>query len=250
MDTKATSSARSAVSRATSPNSPQRAAGYVRVSTDEQVAEGLSLDSQSSRIQAYANSQGWELVEIYRDEGHSGKTTNRPQLSRMISAIENGEIDTVLVHRVDRLTRRQKHLWTLLEDVFEPNGVGFKSVIEPFDTTTAQGKAFLGMLAVFAQLERDTISERTTDTLRHKKRVGEWSGRVPFGFRIGANGCLEKDPDQQKLIARVKRLHGREKSYQEIAEKIGISAATAYRIVTDTSRNRRYTRTIRGIPVS
>ncbi len=250
MEPKGTSWARVARSRAPSPTDlPVNAVGYIRVSTDEQAAEGQSLDNQEARIRAYAESQGWEVVEIYREEGYSGKTIDRPELKRLTNAIAAGQIDVLLVYRVDRLTRRQKDLWTLLEDVLEPNKVGFKSVIEPFDTTTAQGKAFLGMLAVFAQLERDTIAERTKDTLKNKRANGEWSGRVPFGFRIGVNGQLEKDPDQQRLIAKAKRLRKCEKSFRRINEKTGIPLGTLHRILSKNGRNRKYRNSIKAITV-
>ncbi len=219
-----------------------KAAGYIRVSTEEQAVEGQSLDSQEARIRAYAESQGWEIVEIYREEGYSGKTIDRPELKRLIQAIRASQIDILLVYRVDRLTRRQKDLWTLLEDVLEPSGVGFKSVVEPFDTTTAQGKAFLGMLAVFAQLERDTIAERTKDTLKNKRANGEWTGRIPYGYRIGDDGKLEKDLEEQKVIARIKRLSRAKKPIREISRSVGVSKDTVSRVLNGQgkARNRRY----------
>jgi len=216
-----------------------RAVGYVRVSTDEQVTEGQSLDNQTARIRAYAESQGWNLAEVYTEEGVSGKTIDRPELTRMLAGIEAGQTDIVLVYKVDRLTRKQKDLWHLLEDVFDANNVGFKSVVEPFDTTTAQGKAFLGMLAVFAQLERDTIAERTKDTLANKKRNGEWTGRIPFGYRLAENGHdLEKDPGQQKIIAKIRRLHRAGRSYRFIAEAVGVSHQTVSNLLNGNLRKR------------
>ena len=214
-----------------------RAVGYVRVSTDEQVTEGQSLDNQTARIRAYAESQGWNLTEVYTEEGVSGKTIDRPELSRMLADIEAGQTDIVLVYKVDRLTRKQKDLWHLLEDVFDANSVGFKSVIEPFDTTTAQGKAFLGMLAVFAQLERDTIAERTKDTLANKKRNGEWTGRVPYGYQLVDNQ-LVKDPDEQKIIDKIRRLSRAGKSYRVIAEAVGVSHQTVSNLLNGKLRKR------------
>ena len=219
-----------------------RAAGYIRVSTDEQVSDGLSLSCQESRIRAYAESQNWIIVNIYREEGISGKTLERPQLKRMLADIKDNSFDIVLVYKVDRLTRRQKDLWYILEDIFEPHGVGFKSVIEPFDTTTAQGKAFLGMLGVFAQLERDTISERTKDSLKDKRTNGKWVGRPPFGFKINSGGELEKDPKQQSDIAKIKRMRRQGKSFREIAGRVGISYMAVSNISKDNlkQRNSRY----------
>ncbi len=219
-----------------------KAAAYIRVSTDEQAAEGQSLDNQHSRINSYAESQGWDLTNVYREEGYSGKTIHRPELSRLISDVKAHKIDIVLIYRVDRLTRRQKHLWMLLEDVLEPNNVGLKSVIEPFDTTTATGKAFLSMLGTFAQLERDTIAERTTDALHHKRNVGEWVGRIPFGYRIGPSGKLEKDADEQKTIRRIRRLRNTGKSIRTISRVTNMNRGTVFRILNGhgNERNAKY----------
>lgn len=219
----------------------KRAVGYVRVSTEEQARGGVSLDTQEKRIRAYAESQGWMFCGMFREEGASGKDLNRPQLQAMLTGLEADHVDVVLVYRVDRLTRKQKDLWSLLEDVFEKQGVGFKSVVEPFDTTTAQGKAFLGMLGVFAQLERDTIAERTKDALAHKKRNGDWVGRVPTGFTLD-EGRLAKDPRGQKIIARAKRLRRAGATIRTIAKKIGLPKSTVAELVktNGNSRNSRY----------
>jgi site-specific DNA recombinase len=198
-----------------------RAAGYVRVSTDEQAREGCSLDNQEARIRAYAESQEWELVEMYREEGFSGKTTDRPQLQRLLADVKARWVDVVLVYRVDRLTRKQKDLWFLLEDVFEKHKVGFKSVVEPFDTTTAQGKAFLGMLAVFAQLERDTIAERTKDALANKIANGENVGAPAYGYKV-EDGKLVPVPEEQEVLALIRQLRSgkKPKTYKEIADRL------------------------------
>jgi len=199
-----------------------RAVGYVRVSTDEQVAEGISLENQEARVRAYAESQGWELAHLYREEGYSGKIMDRPELQRMLQDLRSGGIGVVLVYKVDRLTRRQKDLWNLLEDVFEPQGVGFKSVVEPFDTTTASGKAFLGMLGVFAQLERDTISERTKDALGLKTRKGEYLGSPPLGYRA-TGGRLEPVEGELQAVRRALELRGKGKArltLRAVAERL------------------------------
>jgi site-specific DNA recombinase len=198
-----------------------RAAGYVRVSTDEQAREGCSLDNQEARIRHYAESQEWELAEMYREEGFSGKTTDRPQLQRLLADVKAKKLDVVLVYRVDRLTRKQKDLWYLLEDVFEKHKVGFKSVVEPFDTTTAQGKAFLGMLAVFAQLERDAIAERTKDALANKIANGENVGAPAYGYKV-EDGKLIEVPEEQEVLAAIRKMRSgkKPKTYKEIADRL------------------------------
>lgn len=210
--------------------------GYVRVSTEEQAKNGLSLDSQRHRIEAYAKSQDWNLLAIYTDDGYSGKDIDRPALQQLLARIEAGGIDAVLVYRVDRLTRRQRDLWTLLEDNLERNNVGFKSVSEPFDTTTATGKAFLSMIGTFAQLERDIIIERTRDTLSDKKANGEWTGRIPYGYRIGKDGKLAKDPKQQRTIERIRRLRRRGRSLRDIARTVGVGKTTVSQVLNGHTR--------------
>lgn len=208
-----------------------RAMGYVRVSTEEQAREGVSIEAQEERIRALATAKGWSLGDIIRDAGYSGKNLNRPGAKGLVDACQQGSVDVVIVFKVDRLTRRQRDLWHLLEEVFEANGVGFVSVTEAFDTTTAAGKAFLGMIGIFAQLERDLVSERTREALGHKKRRGQWIGRRPTGFRINDGGRLEADPDMLRLIARAKRLRREGASFGEISRVLRTPKTTIYKLV-------------------
>lgn len=211
-------------------NKQIRVVGYVRVSTEEQSREGISLDAQAARLEDYARSQGWTLSQVYSDDC-TGTTLRRPSLQRLLSDIDGGAVDAVLVYKLDRLARSQRLTLQLLEEVFQANGVDLKSVTEPFDTGTAMGMAFLGMLAVFAQLERDTIAERTKHSLAHKKKLGEHVGRVPFGYQIGSTGKLEKVPEEQRVIARMKRLRRRGHSLRSIATASGQSLGSVARIL-------------------
>jgi len=198
-----------------------RAAGYVRVSTDEQAREGLSLDMQEARIRAYCDSQEWELLHVLREEGYSGKTTDRPALELLRGSIrDTNDVQVVVVYKVDRLTRKQRDLWNLLEE-WDKAGVAFKSVSEPFDTTTAQGKAFLGMLAVFAQLERDTTAERTRDALREKMANGGHVGIAPYGYEA-RDGELHEIAKEQKIRKAIFLNRANGDSYARIAEDLRI----------------------------
>jgi len=201
-----------------------KAIGYIRVSTDEQAKEGISLDNQTSRIKAYCESQDWELVKVFSDEGSSGKDMKRRSLRNLVSFLEADHVDVVVVYKTDRLTRKQRHLYQLLEDNFEKKGIGFKSVTEPFDTTTAMGKGFLGMLGVFAQLEGDLISERTKEALRYKKEKGELVGSPPLGFEA-IKKELKKNDDELEIVTEIFKLNnnhwGKNKlSLREIAKKL------------------------------
>jgi len=214
-----------------------RCASYIRVSTDEQAREGVSLDAQEEYISSYAKSQGWEITGVFREE-YTGTSLKRPQLDNMIASIKSGKFDIVLVYKLDRLSRRQRDVWHLLEDVFESHGVGFKSITEPFETTTATGKAFLGMLAVFAQLERDTVVERTKAALNHKKKQGQHCGRVPYGYRVGSDKKLQKHPNEQKNIARMKRLRRSGFSYREISRRVNIPYRTVHKLLNEQNNSR------------
>jgi DNA invertase Pin-like site-specific DNA recombinase len=132
-------------------------------------------------------------------------------------------------------------LYELLEE-FRAAGVAFLSVSEGVDTSSAVGEFIMGVLAALAQMERKLIGERTRDTLAHKKANGEHVGRVPFGYRVGADGKLEKDPDQQKVIARIKRQHRNGRSIRAISERENVPKSTVHAVINDhlRSRNAKY----------
>jgi site-specific DNA recombinase len=175
---------------------------YVRVSTDEQALHGFSIDNQKERLESYCISQGWDDYRFYIDDGYTGTNMERPALERMIKHIKEGKINLVVVYKLDRLGRKQKDVLYLLEDVFDKHNVPFKSSTEPFDTSTTLGRAMLGILAVFAQLERDTIIERTTSGRRQRVKKGMWyGGRIPFGYSWNKeNQELEIIPEEAELV--------------------------------------------------
>ena len=186
-----------------------------------------------------AIAKGWHLVDVLKDAGYSGKNLNRPSAKKLIEACQQGEVDAVVVYKVDRLTRKQRDLWHLLDEVFETNGIGFVSVTEAFDTTTAAGKAFLGMLGVFAQLERDLVSERTREALRQKKTKGEWVGRTPTGYAISDSGKLQEDAEAMAMIAAAKRLRGRGASFGDISQALGVPKTSIHRLINTHRRTRK-----------
>lgn len=165
-----------------------RVACYLRVSTIDQV-QGYSLDMQRERLEAYCKVQGWDDHTFYMDDGESATNIERPGMRRLIRHIDEKRIDAVIVMKLDRLSRKQKDVLYLLEDVFEKNGIIFKSATEPFDTSTPLGKAMIGVLAVFAQLERDMIVERTVGGKLQRIRGGKWhGGHAPFGYQWPEEG--------------------------------------------------------------
>lgn len=166
-----------------------RAICYLRVSTREQAEEGVSLGAQEEKTRAYCIARGWECVRVIADEGLSGSTLDRPGLQEALALCRRHEVDVLVVLKLDRLTRSVKDLGALLDGVFHPKrGADFASVSDNFDTSTANGRLVLNILASVAQWEREIIVERTTDALAHKKANGRRSGQVPFGFTLGEDG--------------------------------------------------------------
>jgi site-specific DNA recombinase len=124
------------------------------------------------------------VYKIYTDSVYSGSNMERPGLQDMIRDCEKGKLDMVLVYKLDRLSRSQKDTLFLIEDVFEKNGVGFTSMTENFDTSTPHGKFIIGILSVFAQLEREKIKERTMIGKDSRAKEGKWHGSkwIPIGY--------------------------------------------------------------------
>ena len=166
---------------------------YVRVSSKEQV-DGYSIGEQIERLEKYADAMEWDIVKTFVDPGYSGGNTDRPGLKEMIKEIEKGGIDKVVVYKLDRLSRSQLDTLYLIEKVFLANNTDFVSMSENFDTSTPFGRAMIGILAVFAQLEREQIKERTMIGKEARAKEGKWGGgsTVPIGYEYNiAKDLLE-----------------------------------------------------------
>lgn len=164
---------------------------YVRVSSQEQV-EGYSIGEQIERLNKYCDAMDWTIVDTFIDPGYTGSNLNRPGLTSMIKKVETGEVDKVVVNKLDRLSRSQKDTLYLIEDVFQKNKTDFVSMTENFDTGTAFGIAMVGILAVFAQLEREKIKERTLMGKEARAKEGKWGGgsTEPIGYDYDAPNDL------------------------------------------------------------
>ena len=157
---------------------------YVRVSTQEQATEGYSIQEQIERLTKYCEAMSWPVYKVYTDAGFSGANTDRPALNQMLRDIEAGKVGKVLVYKLDRLSRSQLDTLYLIEKVFLANGVDFISMNENFDTSTPFGRAMIGILAVFAQLEREQIKERMIMGKEARAKEGKFCGtwNVPIGY--------------------------------------------------------------------
>lgn len=164
---------------------------YVRVSTTEQAEEGYSVEAQEAKLRAYCQAMNWIVNRVLIDPGYSGASMDRPGLQELVADVRTGRCKRILVWKLDRLSRSQKDTLILLEDVFLANGCDFVSIMENFDTSTPFGRCIIGILAAFAQMERENIRIRTTMGRVAKIRKGYFSGsHAPIGYKF-KTGCNE-----------------------------------------------------------
>jgi len=179
-----------------------RTVAYLRCSTASQANEGVSLEAQRAKAEAYAALYDLDLVAVEVDAGLSAKTLDRPGLQRALAALRAGEADAILVVKLDRLTRSVRDLGDLVDRYFAAGRWALLSVGEQIDTRSAAGRLVLNVLASVAQWEREATGERTSVAMQHKAACGEYTGgRVPYGFRLAADGVhLESDPAEAEVL--------------------------------------------------
>lgn len=185
----------------------RRCAFYTRKSTDEGLEQDFnSLEAQREACESFVKSQrheGWEaLPEEYDDGGFSGGTLNRPALQRLLEACKNGEVDTIVVYKIDRLTRSLADFAKMVE-LLDTHKVNFVSVTQQFNTTTSMGRLTLNVLLSFAQFEREVTGERIRDKIAASKAKGMWmGGSVPLGYEKDGR-TLKIHPEKGELIRRI-----------------------------------------------
>lgn len=185
----------------------RRCAIYARKSVGNRLDLDVnSLETQREVCSAYIKSQrhrGWvELPQRYDDAGHSGSGLERPALARLMHDIEAGEIDFVVIYKVDRLTRSLSDFVRLIE-IFDRHGISFVSISQAFDTSDSMGRMILNVLLTFSQFERELIADRIRDSIRTRKQHGLWpSGIPPFGYiKVGGRlKVLEEEAEQVRFI--------------------------------------------------
>jgi site-specific DNA recombinase len=199
-----------------------RVIGYIRVSTEEQASQGQSLDAQRAKLTAYAAPYDLELVEGVVDAGVSAKTLSRKGLQGALASLRRGEADGLLIAKLDRLSRSVRDWNTLIDGYFgEKAGKQLFSVADSIDTRTAAGRLVLNVLMSVAQWERETIGERTRDTLRYKISKGERCGKVRFGYTLGDDGkTLVPNAAEQEAIAVMRALRDAGESYRDIGAEL------------------------------
>lgn len=207
-----------------------RVVGYIRVSTEEQAAEGVSLPCQREKLRLYCDLHGLELVEVIADEGASGKNLDRPGIRRVLELLDGNAIDGLLITKLDRLTRSLTDWGAMIDDYFDERGrKKLFSVQDHIDTSTATGRMMINIILTFAQWEREVNAERTTDALRSKIARGERCGKVRYGHDLDWSGprndrerpvMLSTNDHEQRGLALMTSLRAEGSTYRQIARAL------------------------------
>lgn len=202
----------------------RRCAVYTRKSSEEGLDQDFnSLQAQRESCEAFIRSQrgeGWKLITTaYDDGGISGGTMERPALRRLLSDIAAGQVDVIVVYKVDRLTRALADFAKMVE-VFDRHGVSFVAVTQQFNTTTSMGRLTLNVLLSFAQFEREVTGERIRDKIAASKKKGMWMGGVvPLGYRVEDRKLLVV-PEEADRVRRIFELYLQSTGVPELVRRL------------------------------
>lgn len=203
-----------------------RAIGYIRVSTQEQAQSGLSLDVQRHKVEAQAIVSELELVGILEDAGVSASSLQREGMCELLAQINSGQVDMVIVSKLDRLTRSIGDLAGLLNSLSKARradgrgkGVDLIACEEALDTSTATGRLVINIMASVSQWEREVIAERTSAALQELRAQGRSTGAPPYGYHA-VDGKLVQNKGEQAVMARIAELRADGQSLQMVADAL------------------------------
>lgn len=220
----------------------KRAVGYVRVSTEDQAREGVSLDNQRDKIRAYAALRDLELVEIIEDAGISAKNLRRPGMQRVLSMARTREIEALIVYKLDRAFRSTIDALETTRKL-DKLSIEFHSLQESLDTGSAMGRFFFTLTAALAEMERGIISERTTGALKHIRASGrKTGGYTPYGYDLDPLGLLTENHAEQETISLMKDLRAQGYSYRGIGRYL-----EEHHYITKTGGTRWHPQTVKQI---
>jgi DNA invertase Pin-like site-specific DNA recombinase len=196
----------------------KQAVAYIRVSTEQQAQEGVSLDAQRAKIEHWCFANGYALAGVFVDAGVSGKRMDtRPELLKALASLKKGT--ALVAYSLSRLARSTKHLIEISELVAKKKA-DLVSLTESIDTTTATGRAMFQMLGVMAELERGLIAERTTNALQFKKRTGQvYTNQTPYGFQA-IEGRLVEVQQESAVVAEIQAARTQGQTLQAIANDL------------------------------
>lgn len=194
------------------------AIAYIRVSTDKQASEGVSLAAQQARIEQWCTNNGYELAQVFIDAGISGKRMDtRPELLKALATLKKGS--ALVTYSLSRLARSTKDALTISEMVAKKKA-DMVSLSEKIDTTTAAGKMMFQMMSVLAEFERNLVAERTTTALQHKKSSNQkYCNQTPYGFEA-VEGRLVQVQQEVEVVAEIQAARSGGSTLQSIADDL------------------------------
>jgi DNA invertase Pin-like site-specific DNA recombinase len=219
---------------------PLRCAVYTRKSSEEGLEQDFnSLEAQREAGEAYIKSQaheGWMLIpDQFDDGGFSGGNTQRPALTRLMEKVRGGEVDVIVIYKIDRLTRSLMDFAKLAEE-FDRHGVSFVAVTQQFNTTTSMGRLMLNVLLSFAQFEREVTGERIRDKFAASKKRGMWmGGPVPLGYDVKDRGLVINEPEAE-TVRKIFDLYLELGNVRELIDELTRLGLRTKRVVTRTGR--------------
>jgi len=215
----------------TSTTSPL-AAIYIRVSTEDQVKQGISLEAQEEALQNYAKALGYEILEIYRDEGKSAKDIKgRKAMTRMLKDAQARKFQAIFIYKLDRFSRSLKDLIETIEKLKEW-GIDFVSLQDKIETTSASGKLMFHIISAFAEFERNVTGERTKFAMDKKARDGGLVSRAPFGYKT-ENKKLVPTEHSYQVQEIFQEFLNNTISLTQLAKKYGFSVNGLKKILTN-----------------
>lgn len=208
---------------------------YVRVSSQDQKKEGLSIEVQTKKLQDYCEVKDYWVFKIYTDAGISAGSVNRPAFKDMMADAKNEKFDAILVYKLDRFSRNMVDMIYTLNEL-NNYGVDFISLTESFDTTTAVGRAFMKIISIFSELEREQTSERVEMVFSDKREMGLPSIPPPFGYKYNKKKMWAVD----KIAAeKVKQIYSDSKNgvkWKDTIKNLRINKSLYYRVIKNIDK--------------
>jgi site-specific DNA recombinase len=192
--------------------------GYIRVSGKKQRDDGLSLGVQENMIRDYCKMFDLDLIAVKCDTVSGKNIKKRPALKEILEMVSKGKVADLVIVKLDRLARNVRQTYEIAE-LLKTNNCNLHAVTDKIDTSTAMGKAFFGITAVFAEMERELIAERTKIVLDGKRANGEVIGTIPYGYKREGEK-LAVNNDEQQVIARIEDLRSQGLSFAKISKQL------------------------------
>lgn len=193
---------------------------YIRVSTEEQAREGVSLQAQKNKCLLQAELSELNVTHIIEDAGVSAKSTNRAGYQQLMELIKSGEVQSVIIFKLDRIHRDVSNLNHFIK-LLNKYDASLISVKDSLDTKSASGRMVINILGVLSQWERETIAERTSDALQHKKAIGaKYTNVTPFGYSLVNENQYIANTEEQKVIKLIVEKRNSGMSFQKIADSL------------------------------